>query len=227
MKRPWTLFSLSTIAAAALAWSWTISAQPDGGDVPSAEPAAASASSAEEAKAWRPRPVDAAAYRDIVDFNIFRSDRAALAQKAAAKRNPQPVVSEIEAPVEVVPTDPDADFVLVGVVLRGPQQQAFIEDRRQGEVVRIAVPGEFSAGRLTSIDTAGVVYRIDGEDRVVSVGSNFVGESTAIAPVAARPQPVVRRPEREESEEDNAQQPSRGRPTPEEIERFRRQRQRN
>ncbi|MEL7087036.1 MAG: hypothetical protein AAGL98_01110 [Planctomycetota bacterium] len=229
MSSRWRFILVGVTAAALAAWSWNGLAQndtPRPAEVRGAAPDAEQTTPPLEARAWQPKPVNPTRYRDIVDFNIFLSDRNALAREAA-ERLPQPVVAEVEAPVETVAADPDAEFVLVGVVLHGSQRQAFIEDRRRGEVRRVPVPGDFSAGRLESIRTAGVTYRIDGEDRPIAVGENFLGTPMAIAPVAERPQPEEfdEFEDIEESNEDYAERFGR-RPTPEDIERIRRQRPR-
>ena len=219
--RVWAGTALLAVACA----GWGV-AQDGGGE---ASDSVSPSPQGEASEAWQPEPIDAEHYRDIVDYNIFRSDRAALARRVEAQRNPPPPVTEVAAPAVEVPADPDAELVLVGVVLRSPEKLAFVEDRARGVVLRVAVPGEFSAGRLEAIDAAGVVYRIDGKDRPIAVGANFLGEGMELEPVPERAAPTPR-PERIDeagSDSDNAERSPRGRPSPEDIERFRRQRQRN
>jgi hypothetical protein len=131
---------------------------------------------------WSPKVPPREHYRDILDFNIFEADRAALVREVERQRQP------IEAPSEAPPPptrDPDADYVLVGVALRGDQQRVFIEDGNEGGgVVTVEVPGDFSAGRITAVDAGGAVYRIEGEDRPIAVGHNLQGQPAERSPTA-------------------------------------------
>lgn len=185
-RRSIPILTAGMVSAVLAIWSWQGFAQNADERPPNVKLPSVHFVSTEASEAWKPKPVSDARYRDIVDYNIFRSDRAALARKVNEKRNPKPVLAVAEAPVEAEPKDPDAAYVLVGIVLRGPQQQAFIEDREQGEILRVDVPGDFSAGRLESINTESVVYRVHGENRAISVGANFLNEMTDLAPVEER-----------------------------------------
>ena len=119
--RVWAGAALLAVACA----GWGV-AQDGGGE---ASDSVSLSPQGEASEAWQPEPIDAERYRDIVDYNIFRSDRAALARRVEAQRNPPPPVTEVAAPAVEVPVDPDAELVLVGVVLRSPEQLAFVEDR--------------------------------------------------------------------------------------------------
>ncbi|MEM7625072.1 MAG: hypothetical protein AAF333_05535 [Planctomycetota bacterium] len=218
-RSTWIVLALGGVAIGAALW-WP--AAPDDGASDRVQPPMDSATP--RAEPWQSKSLDASRYQDVIDYNIFRSDRAALARRAEVQRSP-PVV-DVAVPLAETPKDPDEDYILVGVVLRGPQREAFIEDRRRREVVRVVVPGDFSAGRLEAIDTSGVVYRVNGEDRQIHVGSNFVGVVVAMTPTAERPRPQARRAPRNGPEDEYADPRFGDRPSPEDIERFRR-RQRN
>lgn len=174
--------------------------------------------------AWEPAAVDAAAYRDIVDYNIFEADRAGIARRVAADRRPPPERVDNDEPTPP-PQHRDFDHVLIGVALHGEERFAFVEDRRDGgRVLQIEVPGEFSDGRLETINAAGVTYRVDGEERRVGVGFNFKGEAIAATPPAERPAatPSTRRDEDDERRE--AESDERRQFSPEDIARFRERR---
>ena len=149
-------------------------------DAPTDGPAAA------DDQSWKPDTPQREYYRDIVDYNIFQADRAAIARRVEADRNPPPPEPR-DNPPPPPPKHPDFDRVLVGVTLRGEETLAFIEDRRdENRVTSVVVPGDYAEGRLVSIDPAGVVYRVDGEDRRIDVGSNLRGEAIAMTPTVPR-----------------------------------------
>ena len=127
--------------------------------------------------AWVPVDEERSTYRDIVDYNIFRADRSAIANKVDRDRNPpkptdpKPVV---EKPVQA-PADPDASWLLVGLSHDKDGPVAYIENAKTGENLRLNGPAEFSKGEVTAVGYDAVSYEIQGQQRIIRVGQNFVG----------------------------------------------------
>lgn len=137
-----------------------------------------------QTQAWQPEAIDAQAFRDIVDYNIFEADRASIAKRADALRNPPPTPKPVAA---TPPQHPDFDFILVGVTLRGDDHLAYIENRREDHrVIQVNVPSDFSEGRITSANADGVVYRVGDVDRVIKVGFSLKGDAIPLEPVTPK-----------------------------------------
>ncbi|MFN3167812.1 MAG: hypothetical protein ACE37H_12185 [Phycisphaeraceae bacterium] len=133
--------------------------------------------------AWTPPEVDRSAYRDIVDYNIFRADRKRIAQEVDRERNPPP--PRDDTPREVVrtedtPPDPDADWRLAGITHTPEGVVAYIENTKSGDLSKLTEPAAFSQGEITAIGYDAVMYVVAGEQRVISVGQTLVG--TRVAP---------------------------------------------
>lgn len=130
--------------------------------------------------AWQPPKVDHSAYRDIVDYNIFRADRRKLADQVDRDRNPPPprdnTPREIPREVEKPPADPDSFWRLAGITHAPSGVIAFIEHTTTGDLTRLTGPGEFSKGEVTSIGYDAVVYVINDEQRTIRVGQTLLGE---------------------------------------------------
>ena len=137
---------------------------------------------------WTPQQIERDRYDDIVAYNIFHADRAALA--AQAQRQPEPTenigdTEPIEPVVEFTPPDPDALLVLVGVSIHGPVATAHIENLATGDVICLIETGPFSQGEIQAITIQGLTYRVDGNTRHIDIGQALTGESPD--PVTAPP----------------------------------------
>lgn len=146
--------------------------------------AAATDSASESPRAsrqWTPREESRERFRDIVDFNIFMSDRAGIS--ARVEREREPVVETPDDPpprlIESPPPDPDATRVLIGIAISGQSARVFIEDRATGEVDEITELGDYSAGQITAFHPAHIVYEVDGEPRTIRMGQTLLGETPA------------------------------------------------
>ncbi len=131
--------------------------------------------------AWQPPEEDRSAYRDIVDFNIFRSDRSRLAQQAGRERDPsEPSGPGDPEPTEPVrgdaPPSPDSFLRFAGTGHDPDGAVAFIENTKTGEMTRIDGPTVFSLGEITAIGYDAILYVVDGEQRKVLVGQTLLGE---------------------------------------------------
>lgn len=177
--------------------------------------------------AWQPDERDPDDYRDIVDYNIFKSDREAIARRVERQRNPEPPPTRIvEAPPP--PKHPDFDYILVGVTLRGDERIAYIENRREaGQVTQVVVPGDFSEGRLVAIDHLGVIYQTDDQPHRIDVGQNLKGEGVASQLPSKidvpTPEPTAETPQAQEQDRGE----ERRRFSPEDFQRFRERRSRD
>lgn len=137
---------------------------------------------------WQPPQEDRSAYREIIDLNIFRSDRKQLANKAERDRNPtKPREPDKTEPVRVVekapanPANPDALLRLTGIGHTAQGVVAFIEHTESGELSSLTGPNAFSQGQVTDIGYRSVVYVVDGQRREINIGETFVGERAVLA----------------------------------------------
>ncbi|XAM00281.1 hypothetical protein OT109_02610 [Phycisphaeraceae bacterium D3-23] len=128
---------------------------------------------------WQPPEIEQGRYDDIVAYNIFQPDRAALA--AEAQRQPEPDLPDdpepIEPVVELPPPDPDASLVLVGVSIHGPVATAHIEDRTTGDIIVLNETGPFSEGRIEAITVQGITYIVGETSRSIGIGQALTGET--------------------------------------------------
>jgi hypothetical protein len=135
---------------------------------------------------WTPPQVDRSAYRDIVDYNIFRADRRRIAQEVDRQRNPPP--PRDDTPREVVrttddtppPPDPDSFWRLAGITHTPQGVVAYIENTQSGDLSKLIEPGEFSQGEVTAIGYDAVMYVVEGEQRVINVGQTLAGTRVAL-----------------------------------------------
>jgi hypothetical protein len=141
------------------------------------------AANGDEAKpegAWQPPEQDRAAYRDIIDFNIFRSDRRRIAENVDRQRNPptprDTTPRETVEVVEETPKDPDASWRLSGISHDADGAVAYIEHIETGELAKINGEADFSAGRISTIGLESLVYTVDDTQRTVNVGETLLGE---------------------------------------------------
>lgn len=130
--------------------------------------------------AWQPGEEDRDAFRDIVDFNIFRADRKRLADQVDRDRNPpEPRDPGDDRRVPVVddtpPPDPDSFWRLTGITHAGTGTIAFFENTKSGELSRIARATEFSLGEITTIGYDKIVYVVQDEQRVIQIGETLLG----------------------------------------------------
>lgn len=130
--------------------------------------------------AWQPPDEDRAAYRDIIDFNIFRSDRRRIAEDVDRQRNPptprDTTPTEAVAASEEKPKDPDASWRLSGISHDADGSIAYIEHTETGELARVMGEDDFSAGRISTIGYDALVYTIDDTKRVIRVGETLLGQ---------------------------------------------------
>ena len=128
--------------------------------------------------AWQPPDEDQSAYRDIVDFNIFRSDRSKLAAQVERDRNPPELRERVEPTrtEEEPPPNPDAVWRLSGISHDKNGAVAYIENTGSGELSRIEGAADFSLGKITTIGYDSVIYVIDDKPRVVRVGETLAGD---------------------------------------------------
>lgn len=128
--------------------------------------------------AWQPPEEDQSAYRDIVDFNIFRSDRSKLAAQVERERSPaQPRErSEPTRTEEKPPPNPDAAWRLTGISHDKNGTVAYIENTGSGELALIEGAAEFSLGTITTIGYDSLIYVTDDQPRVVRIGETLAGD---------------------------------------------------
>lgn len=129
--------------------------------------------------AWQPPDEDRSAFRDIIDFNIFRSDRRRLADDVDRKRNPPPPrdttpTQVVEDPEE--PKDPDASWRLCGISHDADGSTAYLEHTETGELAKIMGEDDFSAGRISELGYETLVYTVDETRRVIYVGETLLGQ---------------------------------------------------
>jgi len=135
---------------------------------------------------WTPPEVDRSAYRDIVDYNIFRADRRRIAQEVDRQRNPPPPREDTpREPVRTTddtppPPDPDSFWRLAGITHTPEGVVAYIENTKSGDLSKLIEPGEFSQGEVTAIGYDAVMYVVDGEQRVINVGQTLLGTRVAL-----------------------------------------------
>ena len=135
--------------------------------------------------AWTPPQEDISDYRDIVDYNIFRSDRTAIARKIDQQRNPpKPTEPRPIVTTPVTPSNPDASWLLVGLSHDSDGEIAYIENAESGEMLRLMGPAAFSQGEVTEIGFDAVVYKIDEQQRIIRIGQNFLGAKAEPRPDA-------------------------------------------
>lgn len=140
--------------------------------------------------AWLPPEEDREAYRDIVDFNIFRSDRGAVTRAVDLDRNPpeprEPTRRPTERTVDRPPPNPDASWRLTGISHdERSGAVAYIEHTSTGKLSRIEGPKAFSQGEITAIGYDAIVYVVETDQRVVQIGETLVGER--VLPKGATP----------------------------------------
>lgn len=143
------------------------------------EPAESAPRDASGYEAWKPRTLDRAAYRDIVDYNIFRSDRQRLADAVDRNRNPQPpsVRPTHTEPVRAEdPPHPDSYWRLTGITHDAEGPAAYLENTKTNKLTVLRGPAEVGTGEITSIGYEKVVYVSEGEQRAIAVGYTLLGE---------------------------------------------------
>jgi len=117
-------------------------------------------------------------YRIIVTRNIFARNRYMPTQGAPVSR---PTVSQ----------ERENSLVLTGVAAQGKVREAFFEDNRSGETLRVPVGSAFSAGTIVSVSFDGVVYRTGGVTRKITVGESLAGVPAGLYVPGASSQPVA------------------------------------
>ena len=132
--------------------------------------------------AWQPSDEDRAAYRDIIDFNIFRADRKRLAEQVDRDRNPpEPKDPGPRETVETVedPPDPDSLWRLTGISHDDEGATAYIEHAGSGELTRVEGAAAFSVGQIKTIGYDALVYVVEDQQRIIRVGETLIGERIA------------------------------------------------
>ena len=117
-------------------------------------------------------------FRIIVTRNIFARNRYMPTQGVPFVR---PTVSQ----------ERENYLVLTGVAAQGIVREAFFEDNRSGETLRVPVGSAFSAGTIVSVSFDGVVYRTGGVTRKITVGESLAGVPAGLYVPGASSQPVA------------------------------------
>jgi hypothetical protein len=108
-------------------------------------------------------------YRVLLQRDIFLRDRS------AGREGPRP-----PQPTAPVATD-ETSLVLTGLVCQGREWVAFFEDRRNGQVVRVAPGQAIGPGQLAVISLDAVEYVRDGQTRSIAIGRNLAGDEAAFS----------------------------------------------
>jgi hypothetical protein len=99
-------------------------------------------------------------YKGLVENNIFSKARGAPQARA---RSSEPTA----------PPNPERFMLLRGVVRRGDEYVAMIEDMRNGEVLNLTSGDAVLDGRLETVTLDGVVYVRDDTKLELAIGDNF------------------------------------------------------
>ena len=76
---------------------------------------------------------------------------------------------------------PERDYVLTGIVQRGEECVAFLEDLRTGETTWAGAGEEIAGGTIKSITLDQVKFEIDGDVKRVKPGDDLAGRAPAPA----------------------------------------------
>ena len=107
-------------------------------------------------------------YRIIVEKNVFLPERS-----RPSRRNAVTVVPEYR---------PERDIILRGIVSRGGEYVAFLENTRTQSTSKLKVADAVARGRIAAISLDRITYERDGETFEVTVGERL--ETAPPAPPA-------------------------------------------
>ena len=107
-------------------------------------------------------------YKVVVERNIFSRDRGRAGERAATAA-PQ------------APPRPERYIVLTGVVQRGEELIAFLENTRTGTTSRARIGDAVAQGRLANITLDYVDYESEGQTARIEIGKNLEGGVSAPA----------------------------------------------
>lgn len=109
---------------------------------------------------------DWSAYEIIVERNIFSRTRGQRRQAPQAEGGPSRPV--------VVP-NPESYFVLKGIVRQNAAYIAFVEDTRDGQVLRVRQGDDVARGTVKNLTLDALEYQIDDRTVSVELGYNLEG----------------------------------------------------
>jgi hypothetical protein len=119
-------------------------------------------------------------YRLLVTRNIFMRDRS------------RRVVSVPRTSYAAPPQRSSEDYVvLTGVAVREPVHVAFFEDSQAGRTIPVCIGQVLGRGVLTAITMDGIQYQSGGVTRMIGIGENLRGVTTAFYTPSAATQPAA------------------------------------
>jgi hypothetical protein len=87
----------------------------------------------------------------------------------------------------VTPLTPEQAYVLRGIVLEENDLRAYFEDKRTGEVTRVATGAGLAQGRVAEIQIDAVRFQNAGQLVWVEIGHDLTGSQSAGGPAVAAP----------------------------------------
>jgi len=106
-------------------------------------------------------------YRVIVERNVFLKDRAPRPREKAE---------------EAVAPRPERDYVLIGIIGRGGERWAVLENVRTGATSLLRAGDRAARGRIVQVDMDAVRYEREGELIRVELGRDLEGSFPPAAP---------------------------------------------
>ncbi len=110
-----------------------------------------------------------AQYQVILQRNIFSRQRGPVRQTQLGER-----------PTTVVTPNPEAYFLLKGIVLEGDKFIAFLEDTRGGAVLRLREGGSVARGAVRNFSLDSIEYQLEGRATSVPLGCDLEGGQGAV-----------------------------------------------
>jgi len=110
-------------------------------------------------------------YSVLTSQNIFLKDR----RSGRGPRSTGPSSSGPVDPFHDLRATPEASLVLTGVVFEDGDYRAFIEETREGKVLRLSVGDSIARGKITMIDIDTAVYESNGKSTIINVGTTLTG----------------------------------------------------
>jgi hypothetical protein len=110
-------------------------------------------------------------YAVLTNQNIFLKDR----RSGRRDRTSTSTTSGPVDPLHDIRATPEASLVLTGVVFEDGDYRAFIEDTKEGKVLRLSVGDSIARGKITMIDIDTAVYESNGKSTIINVGTTLTG----------------------------------------------------
>jgi hypothetical protein len=133
---------------------------------------ATTAASAADAPASQPAATQPQSFSERYDViaqrNIFLRERS-------RPRDPTNDSTASSRPSEAAPLTPEQAYVLRGIVLEESDLRAYFEDKRTGEVTRVATGAILGEGQVTEIQIDSVRFQNAGQWTWVEIGHDLTG----------------------------------------------------